>query len=113
MTPKRNKLTSKQWFESGRAVALANDVIMLDRGHYKFTTKANNAQAAHASALLIINNQKAKLYKMVCEPDETALDIHIPTVMLPQDAGASLEKMLTSNSSGFVYFASYRLKGRH
>ncbi|KHG19074.1 Signal peptide peptidase-like 2B [Gossypium arboreum] len=36
--------------------------------------KANNAQAAHASAVLIINNQK-ELYKM--------------------DAGASLEKMLT------------------
>ena len=35
---------------------------------------------------------------MVCEPDETALDIHIPTVMLPQDAGSTLEKMLMSNS---------------
>lgn len=42
----------------------------------------------------------AELYKMVCEPDETDLDIHIPAVMLPQDAGGSLEKMLTSNSSG-------------
>ncbi|KAL1087955.1 hypothetical protein V6Z11_D08G218200 [Gossypium hirsutum] len=43
---------------------LANDFIMVDRGHCKFTTKANNAQAAHASAVLIINNQK-ELYKMV------------------------------------------------
>ncbi|XVF10583.1 hypothetical protein REPUB_Repub07fG0195000 [Reevesia pubescens] len=84
---------------------LANDVIMVDRGHCKFTTKANNAQAAHASALLIINNQK-ELYKMVCEPDETDLDIHIPAVMLPQDAGASLEKMLTSNSSVSVQLYS-------
>ncbi|XWS38350.1 hypothetical protein CRYUN_Cryun19dG0123700 [Craigia yunnanensis] len=86
---------------------LANDVIMVDRGHCKFTTKANNAQAAHASAVLIINNQK-ELYKMVCEPDETDLDIHIPTVMLPQDAGASLEKMLTSNSSVSVQLYSPR-----
>lgn len=39
---------------------------------------------------------------MVCEPDETDLDIQIPAVMLPQDAGASLEKMLTSNASGNV-----------
>ncbi|PPD93942.1 hypothetical protein GOBAR_DD09043 [Gossypium barbadense] len=54
---------------------LANDFIMVDRGHCKFTTKANNAQAAHASAVLIINNQK-ELYKMVCD--------------------ASLEKMLTT-----------------
>ncbi|KAE8710814.1 Signal peptide peptidase-like 4 [Hibiscus syriacus] len=84
---------------------LANDVIMVDRGHCKFTTKANNAQAAHASAVLVINNQK-ELYKMVCEPDETDLDIHIPTVMLPQDAGASLEKMLTSNLTVFVQLYS-------
>ena len=40
------------------------------------------------------------LYKMVCDPDETDLDIHIPAVMLPHDAGTSLEKMLISNSSG-------------
>ncbi|KAA3456507.1 signal peptide peptidase-like 2 [Gossypium australe] len=84
---------------------LDNDVIMVDRGHCKFTTKANNAQAANASALLIINNQK-ELYKMVCDPNETDLDIHIPTVMLPQDAGVSLEKMLTSNSSVSVQLYS-------
>ncbi|KAK9927179.1 hypothetical protein M0R45_024378 [Rubus argutus] len=75
----------------------SRDVIMVDRGHCKFTTKANYAQAANASAILIINNQK-ELYKMVCEPDETALDIHIPAVMLPQDAGVTLERMLMSNS---------------
>ncbi|XP_021295162.1 signal peptide peptidase-like 2 [Herrania umbratica] len=84
---------------------LANDIIMVDRGHCKFTTKANNAEAAHASAVLIINNQK-ELYKMVCEPDETDLDIQIPAVMLPQDAGASLEKMLTSNASVLVQLYS-------
>ncbi|MFQ6637898.1 hypothetical protein Gotur_013841 [Gossypium turneri] len=48
----------------------------------------------------------AELYKMVCEPDETDLDIHIPAVMLPQDAGTSLEKMLISNSSVSVQLYS-------
>lgn len=42
----------------------------------------------------------AELYKMVCEPDETDLNIHIPVVMLPQDAGIKLEKMLSNGSSG-------------
>jgi len=37
---------------------------------------------------------------MVCEPDETDLNIHIPAVMLPLDAGTRLEKMLTTTSSG-------------
>ncbi|KAJ0572118.1 putative PA domain, peptidase A22B, signal peptide peptidase [Helianthus annuus] len=77
---------------------LTGDVIMVTRGRCKFTTKANFAQAAGASAVLIINNQR-ELYKMVCEPDETDLDIHIPTVMLPQDAGVELERMLSNGSS--------------
>ncbi|CAL5437479.1 unnamed protein product [Camellia sinensis] len=76
---------------------LAGDVIMVDRGNCKFTTKANVAQDAGASAVLIVNNQK-ELYKMVCEPNETDLDIHIPAVLLPQEAGASLEKMLMNGS---------------
>ncbi|KAJ7944937.1 Signal peptide peptidase-like [Quillaja saponaria] len=84
---------------------LAGDVIMVDRGHCKFTTKANNAEAAGASAILIINNER-ELYKMVCEPDETDLDIHIPAVMLPQDAGSSLEKMLLNSSSVSVQLYS-------
>ncbi|OAY56509.2 signal peptide peptidase-like 2 [Manihot esculenta] len=84
---------------------LDRDVIMVDRGKCKFTTKTNNAEAAGASAVLIINNQK-ELYKMVCEPDETDLDIKIPAVMLPQDAGASLEKMLLNSSSVSVQLYS-------
>jgi hypothetical protein len=86
---------------------LTGDVIMVDRGHCKFTKKANIAQAAGASAILIVNNQK-ELYKMVCEPDETDLDIHIPAVMLPQDAGSSLERMLINSSSVSVQLYSPR-----
>uniref|UniRef100_A0A7C9DSN2 PA domain-containing protein n=1 Tax=Opuntia streptacantha TaxID=393608 RepID=A0A7C9DSN2_OPUST len=84
---------------------LAGDIIMVHRGHCKFTTKANIAEAAGASAVLIINDQN-ELYKMVCEPDETDLDIHIPAVMLPQNAGTSLEKMLSNGSSVSVQLYS-------
>lgn len=31
---------------------------MVERGHCKFTAKANNAEAAGATAVLIMNNQK-------------------------------------------------------
>ncbi|KAL6979572.1 Signal peptide peptidase-like 2 [Sarracenia purpurea var. burkii] len=88
-------------------IKLAGEIVVVDRGHCKFTTKANVAQAAGASAVLIINNQR-ELYKMICEPDETDLDIHIPAVMLPQDAGASMEKMLMKNSSVSVQLYSPR-----
>ncbi|KAK5813321.1 hypothetical protein PVK06_028770 [Gossypium arboreum] len=43
------------------------------RGHCKCTTKANNAQAAHASAVLIINNQKVSV--QLYSPKRPLVDI--------------------------------------
>nr|GFA78919.1 signal peptide peptidase-like 2 [Tanacetum cinerariifolium] len=45
---------------------------------------------------------------MVCEP-KTDLDINIPTVMLPQDAGLELERMLSNHSSISVQLYSPRI----
>lgn len=42
----------------------------------------------------------AALYKMVCQPNDTDLDIDIPAIMLPQDAGTSLELMLNTSPAG-------------
>ncbi|KAL4586078.1 hypothetical protein LXL04_010709 [Taraxacum kok-saghyz] len=70
---------------------LTGEVILVHRGNCSFTDKAHVAQAAGASAILIINN-RTELFKMVCEEDESDVDIHIPAVMLPQDAGANLEE---------------------
>lgn len=41
---------------------------------------------------------------MVCEGNETDLEIGIPAVMLPQDAGASLEKYIMNGSVGMHFF---------
>lgn len=83
----------------------SGEVLMVDRGKCKFTSKANFAESAGASAVLIVNNER-ELYKMVCDPDETDLDIQIPVVMLPQDAGTTLEKMLSNGSSVHVQLYS-------
>lgn len=40
---------------------------------------------------------------MVCEANETSVNIGIPAVMLPQDAGESLEKNLKKNLNGKPY----------
>lgn len=37
---------------------------------------------------------------MVCEKNETDLDINIPAVLLPRDAGFALHTVLTSGNSG-------------
>ncbi|KAL1540170.1 Signal peptide peptidase-like 4 [Salvia divinorum] len=76
---------------------LTGEAILVHRGNCSFVTKAKVAEAAGASALLIINNQ-TDLFKMVCEKNETVVDVGIPVVMLPQDAGGSL-KVSMKNSS--------------
>ncbi|MBA0685908.1 hypothetical protein Goari_013546, partial [Gossypium aridum] len=63
---------------------LTGEVILVHRGNCSFTMKANVAEEAGASAILIINNQ-TELFKMVCESDAD-VDIKIPALMLPQDA---------------------------
>lgn len=51
---------------------------------------------------------------MVCNRNETDLHINIPAVMLPQDAGASLEASIKSGVSGkcfgFLLFVVYNLE---
>uniref|UniRef100_A0A5B7A898 Putative signal peptide peptidase-like 4 n=1 Tax=Davidia involucrata TaxID=16924 RepID=A0A5B7A898_DAVIN len=84
---------------------LTREVILVHRGNCSFTTKANVADEAGASAILIINN-RTELFKMVCEANETDVDIRIPAVMLPQDAGASLEQSVKNKSNVSVQLYS-------
>ncbi|XP_057980452.1 signal peptide peptidase-like 4 isoform X2 [Malania oleifera] len=84
---------------------LTGEAILAYRGNCSFTTKANVAESAGATAILIINNQ-TELLKMVCEANETDVNIGIPSVMLPQDVGASLEESLAKKSSVFVQLYS-------
>ncbi|XP_059634185.1 signal peptide peptidase-like 4 [Cornus florida] len=84
---------------------LTGEVILVHRGNCSFTTKANVAEAAGATAILIINN-RTELFKMVCEANETDIDIEIPAVMLPQDAGASLEESIRNKSAVSVQLYS-------
>ncbi|XP_030490007.2 signal peptide peptidase-like 4 [Cannabis sativa] len=84
---------------------LSGEIVLVHRGNCSFTTKANYAETAHASALLIIN-YRTELFKMVCEENETDIIIGIPTVMLPQDAGTILETDLKNNSKVSVQLYS-------
>ncbi|KAF2548498.1 hypothetical protein F2Q70_00019069 [Brassica cretica] len=77
---------------------LTGEVILVHRGNCSFTTKTKVAEAAGASAIIIINNS-TDLFKMVCEKGEDVLDINIPVVMLPLDAGSSLRKFVDGNDT--------------
>ncbi|XP_049373912.1 signal peptide peptidase-like 4 isoform X1 [Solanum verrucosum] len=84
---------------------LTSEAILVHRGNCSFTTKAKVAEAAGASAIIIINNQ-TELFKMVCDPGESDVDIGIPAVMLPQDAGTSLIEFLRNSSTVSVQMYS-------
>ncbi|KAM3287471.1 signal peptide peptidase-like 4 isoform X1 [Capsicum chacoense] len=84
---------------------LTSEAILVHRGNCSFTTKAKVAEAAGASAIIIINNQ-TELFKMVCDPGESDVDIGIPAVMLPQDAGTSLIAFLRNSSAVSVQLYS-------
>ncbi|XP_044951423.1 signal peptide peptidase-like 4 [Hordeum vulgare subsp. vulgare] len=73
---------------------VAGEVLLVQRGDCKFTTKAKVAEDAGASAIVILNNRH-ELYKMVCDQNETDLDINIPAVLLPKDAGTILQGLLS------------------
>lgn len=40
---------------------------------------------------------------MVCDQNETDLNIKLAAVMLPKDAGVNLEKLLKQGHSGYIY----------
>ncbi|AQK67508.1 Signal peptide peptidase-like 4 [Zea mays] len=80
-------------------ILVPGDVLLVQRGKCKFTKKAKFAEAAGASAIVIINHVH-ELYKMVCEKNETDLDINIPAVLLPKDAGSALHTLLTNGNTG-------------
>ncbi|CAN6192312.1 unnamed protein product [Urochloa humidicola] len=84
---------------------VSGDVLLVQRGKCKFTKKAKFAEAAGASAIVIINHVH-ELYKMVCEKNETDLDIHIPAVLLPKDAGSALHTLLTNGNAVSVQLYS-------
>ncbi|KAL5216906.1 hypothetical protein ABZP36_008307 [Zizania latifolia] len=84
---------------------VSGDVLLVQRGKCKFTKKAKFAEDAGASGIIIINHVH-ELYKMVCEKNETDLDINIPAVLLPRDAGFALHTVLTSGSSVSVQLYS-------
>ncbi|KAG9155876.1 hypothetical protein Leryth_004129 [Lithospermum erythrorhizon] len=84
---------------------LTGEVILVHRGNCSFTAKAHVAELAGASAILIINN-RTDLFKMVCDSNESDVNIGIPAVMLPQDAGVTLIQSINNHSAVSVQLYS-------
>ncbi|XP_026666440.2 signal peptide peptidase-like 2 isoform X2 [Phoenix dactylifera] len=70
---------------------LTSSIALAKRGDCTFTAKAKVAQAGGAAGLLVINDNE-DLYKMVCNENDTSLNVTIPVVMIPKSAGENLRK---------------------
>ncbi|KAI5653182.1 hypothetical protein M9H77_30369 [Catharanthus roseus] len=74
---------------------LSGFIALAVRGDCEFTIKAQNAQAAGAAGLLVINDEEDFL-EMGCSQNDTTLDITIPVVMLTKSRGAALNESMAS-----------------
>ncbi|HET7437278.1 MAG TPA: PA domain-containing protein [Thermoanaerobaculia bacterium] len=76
---------------------ISGNIAVVDRGSCFFVNKARNAQAAGASALIIVDNKKKGDADATCDPpgmgpgDDDASDIHIPVISLRLTDGEAIK----------------------
>ncbi|OIW17587.1 hypothetical protein TanjilG_08865 [Lupinus angustifolius] len=77
----------------GQDTLFYGSIALCVRGGCDFTTKAQFAQSAGATAILVINDTE-DLFEMVCS-NATHPNISIPVVMIPNSAGQAFNKSQT------------------
>lgn len=83
---------------SSSSSKLSGSAALSMRGECGFSTKAQVAQQGGAAALLVIND-KEELSKMVCEGNDTSLNIKIPVVMIPKSGGEAISKSIADGQT--------------
>ncbi len=78
------------------ATSIAGNIVLADRGNCTFVTKAQNAQAAGAIALLIVDNDRTKCAPLI--PGGSEGSISIPVVGILASDGDLLKTQLAGNS---------------
>ncbi|HEX6232464.1 MAG TPA: M14 family zinc carboxypeptidase [Jiangellaceae bacterium] len=73
----------------------AGSIALVDRGACNFTLKTQNAQAAGATAVVIVNNVPGSPFS----PGGSASGITIPTVMISQDDGTLIKNSLPATGT--------------
>ncbi|OEL20495.1 Signal peptide peptidase-like 3 [Dichanthelium oligosanthes] len=72
---------------------LASSVAVAARGECTFIDKAKTAEAGHAEALLIVNDEDA-LQRMVCTDKDPPPNINIPVVMVSKSEGDKIHSAI-------------------
>ncbi|KAL0739913.1 hypothetical protein Bca4012_081426 [Brassica carinata] len=83
---------------SNLSSTLDGRIALSVRGNCAFTEKAKHAEAAGASALLVIND-KEDLDEMGCVEKDTSLNVTIPVLMISKSSGDALNRSMVENKS--------------
>ncbi len=81
------------------AAAILNKIAIIDRGGCVFAQKAQNAAAAGASALIIVNSLAGgdTLFSLFTDDTDLARSLSIPTVLLGYTNGTALKALLPAS----------------
>ncbi|PKA61742.1 Signal peptide peptidase-like 2 [Apostasia shenzhenica] len=77
---------------------LLGSVAIATRGDCGFTNKAKIAQSGGALGLMVINDNE-ELYKMVCNGNDSTINITIPIIMIPKSAGDEFKESLANGGN--------------
>jgi hypothetical protein len=80
--------------------AVIGRIALIDRGTCTFVTKANNAQLAGATAVIIANNVAGGIAP---GDDGSGTVIHIPVIAISQADGAAIRAALGATVSAFLF----------
>ena len=90
------------------ASAIAGRIALIDRGTCTFVTKANNAQLAGATAVIIANNASGAIAP---GDDGSGTVINIPVISITQTDGTAIRAALSSTVTGLLFADSSNLAG--
>ncbi|KFK37150.1 hypothetical protein AALP_AA4G219600 [Arabis alpina] len=83
---------------SNLSFKLDGRIALSIRGNCAFTEKAKHAQAAGASALLVVND-KEDLDEMGCVEKDTSLNVSIPVLMISKSSGDALNRSIVEKKN--------------
>ena len=81
---------------------ILGEVDKLHCSHLNISDTATHRIQKYAFISRIASLSSVELFKMVCGQNESDVNISIPVVMLPQDAGMNLENDIKNNSRGMI-----------
>jgi hypothetical protein len=88
--------------------AVIGRIALIDRGNCTFVTKANNAQLAGATAVIIANNTAGAIAP---GDDGSGTVIRIPVIGISQADGAAIRAALGSNVTAILFADASQLAG--